>query len=59
MANCPNCKLKKTRWATTRGFVIGNKTYCCMGCGFSGCLCIDTRPSRQRKSHISLASVPK
>ena len=47
MSKCPNCKLKKTRWATTRGFIIGDKAYCCMGCGFAGCICIPIKSKKR------------
>jgi hypothetical protein len=48
MTYCPNCKLKKTRWATSKGFSIEKKAYCCMGCGFTGCICLPLPKSRKR-----------
>lgn len=49
MTTCPNCKLKKVRWATSKGFMIGNKSYCCMGCGFTGCICLPIPKRGQKK----------
>ena len=53
MVVCPNCRLAKRRWGTTEGFKIGKKAYCCMGCGFMGCTCIEVKP--RKRTSISLA----
>ena len=58
MSYCPNCKLKKSRWSTVNGFVIGDKAYCCIGCGFTGCLCIP-KPNRKKTPPSPPATVPR
>src|SRR5580700_3136995 len=58
MRSCPVCKLKQARWATTKGFVIGNKAYCCMQCGFTGCICLP-RPNRKKIASAVPSSLPR
>ena len=48
MAICESCKLRQNRWAKPQGFVIEGRIYCCIGCGFTGCTCID--PKRKKKA---------